>query len=72
MPDGDGLDIVRGNILIRHTLNLPIPDDEDQWGRLVAEAMWLEGFRARLVAEPVTETLIALLGSKKKPKKVRQ
>ncbi len=56
MTDDTDLDITKGNALIRHCFGMRADDmDDDEWSQYVAEAMWLMGFNAKLIAVEVSK-----------------
>ena len=55
MTDDTDLDITKGNALIKHCFGISPSDLEDEeWSQIVAEAMWLMGFNAKLIAVEVS------------------
>lgn len=56
MTEDTDLDITKGNALVRHCFGIdPAGMGDDEWSQYVAEAMWLMGFNAKLIAVEVSK-----------------
>lgn len=50
------MDITKGSALIRHCFGVnPDVMEDEEWSQRVAEAMWLMGFNAKLIAVQVSK-----------------